>query len=113
MENKTSTIVLINVIFLLLLFRFGSIFLFVIALAGVVGIYILVISFKMMGAYAPTFYVEKFSPLCKKITGSYPPELKEQSAEESKREARGLLILTAGIITIILLIYTVLTRLLN
>lgn len=108
MENKPSTIVLINVMFLLLYIRFGSIFLWVIAVAGVTGIFFLAVSLTIMRTCTPSFYSQKFCPLCKRTLGYYPPEFPElKLRERPKLNRRGLLMLTAAIVSFTLLIYTV------
>jgi len=108
MENKPSTIVLINVIFLLLYIKFGTLFLWVIAVAGLTGIFFLAVSMTIMRTCTPSFYSQKFSPFCKKTLGYDPPEFPElKLPKRAKLNRRGLIVLAVAIVSFILLIYTV------
>jgi radical SAM superfamily enzyme YgiQ (UPF0313 family) len=100
-------------IVLLLYLKFGSPGLWLGLVVLVSYALIVVITFQVLRAYAPSFYSEKARPFWKRITGAFPPDFEEQNPEEAKKKARGYLLVTAGSITIILLIYTVLTRFLN
>lgn len=107
MKNNTLTYVVINIIFLLLIIKFGGIAIWFVAVAGLLVLFLLTISSIIMYAYAPSFYINIFSPFYKKLTGSCPPVPKEQFPRLSKTEWRWMLYVTVGIISLILLIYTV------
>ena len=109
MDNKTISFLVV----LLLYIKFGTPGIWLGLVVLVSYVLILLLSFQVMRAYAPSFYSEKARPLWKKITGAFPPDDEEQNPEEAKKKARCYLIVTAGITTIILIIDTVLTRLLN
>jgi len=91
MDKKIPVIIVINVIFFLLFLKFGSVFIWFLAAAGVGGAFIFAISIGVIGAYAPDFYVQKLSPFCKSIIGSHLPDL-EDEPEEAKRKAKLVLI---------------------
>ncbi|OGU18374.1 MAG: hypothetical protein A2076_05445 [Geobacteraceae bacterium GWC2_53_11] len=69
MENKTSTIVIVNVVIFLLYLKFGIMALWVPAAAGFGLICVYIFMDLIMQLYFVEFYNTKFTPAIRRITG--------------------------------------------
>lgn len=70
MENKTSTIVIINVIIFLLYLKFGTMAIWVPAAAGFCLIVLFIFIVLILQLFFVEFYSTKFLPTIKRITGT-------------------------------------------
>jgi len=92
MENKTSTIVIANVIIFLLYLKFGSMAFWVPAAAGFCVVAIFIFIMLVLQLYFKEFYNSRFHPFIRKVTGGRL-ELTEISDEQRVIIRNGMLAL--------------------
>lgn len=69
MDERTSQIVLINVIFLLCYIKFGTLFFWIIAVVGYSSLILFALLSLFLKAYAPRFYRDYLCSFLKRMTG--------------------------------------------
>jgi len=92
MENKTSTIIIANVVIFLLYLKFGTMAFWVPAAAGFCVIAMFIFIVLILQLYFKEFYNDKFHPFLSKVTG-VRLELTEMSDEQRVIIKNGVLIL--------------------